>query len=130
MNYRISPRANADIEAICDRIAENDPAAADRLDERFHQAIRLLAQFPRMGHTRPDVQDKRYLFWAVGKYVIAYRVEGDEVIVVRVLHGHRDFRKLFKRKPQEAGYEGNAPGCGRAVVPLKPRSGGITPSHE
>ncbi len=59
--------------------------------------MQLLARFPRMGHTRPDVQDKRYLFWAVGNCVIAYRVERNDLVVVRVLHGHRDFRKLFTR---------------------------------
>lgn len=98
MNYRISRRANGDIEGICDSIAENNPEAANRLDERLHEAMRLLAQFPRMGHTRPDVQDKRYLFWAVGNWIIAYRIEPKEVLVVRVLHGHRDFRKLFRGK--------------------------------
>jgi plasmid stabilization system protein ParE len=50
-----------------------------------------------MGHIRADVHDKRYLFWALGKYVIVYRIEGKELVVVRVLHGARDFRKLFKR---------------------------------
>ena len=99
MNYRISKRANADIEAICARIGTDNPPAADRLDERIHHAIQMLAQFPRMGHTRADVQDKRYLFWAIGKYVIAYRVEAKELVVVRVLYGGRDFRKLFQRNP-------------------------------
>jgi len=96
MKYRIARRANADIESICDRVASGDPMAAERLDERLHHAIQMLAKFPRMGHTRADVQDKRYLFWVVGKHVIAYRVEGRELIVVRVLHGARDFRRLFK----------------------------------
>jgi plasmid stabilization system protein ParE len=99
MKYRISRRANNDIEGICDRIAENDPDAADRLDARIHEAIQLLAQFPRMGHTQGDVQDKRYLFWVVGHYVIAYRVDPKELVIVRVLHGARDFRRLFNRKP-------------------------------
>ncbi|HYV36200.1 MAG TPA: type II toxin-antitoxin system RelE/ParE family toxin [Gemmataceae bacterium] len=98
MKYRISRRADADIERICDYIAENNPDAAERLDEKIHRAIQLLADFPGMGHTRPDVADKRYLFWAVGNYVIAYRVEKKELVVVRVLHGARDFRKLFNRK--------------------------------
>jgi hypothetical protein len=31
--------------------------------------------------TRADVADKRYLFWAVGSYVIAYRVEPKELVV-------------------------------------------------
>jgi len=96
MNYRFSRRADADIEAICDRITKHNAEAAERLDEQLHHAIGLLAQFPGMGHRRSDVEDKRYLFLAVDKYIIAYRVERDELLVVRVLHGARDFRKLFK----------------------------------
>ncbi len=66
MKYRISRRADADIERICDHIARNNPDAADGLDERIHHAIQLLARFPGMGHNRADVTDKRYLFWALG----------------------------------------------------------------
>jgi len=86
MNYRISKRANADIEAICDYIAENNPDAADQFEDRIH--------------TRPDVKDKRYLFRAVGNYIVAYRLEQNELVVVRVVHGARDFRKLFKSDPK------------------------------
>jgi toxin ParE1/3/4 len=96
MRYRISRRAEADIERICDYIAKDNPDAAERVDERIHDAIKLLARLPGMGHNRPDVNDKRYFFWAVGNYVIAYRVEGKELVVVRVVHGARDFRRLFK----------------------------------
>jgi plasmid stabilization system protein ParE len=49
-----------------------------------------------MGHARSDVKDKRYLFWAVGKYIIAYRVE-KKLLVVRIVHGARDLRKFFKQ---------------------------------
>jgi toxin ParE1/3/4 len=97
MKYRISRLANADIEEICDRIANDKPDAADRLDDRIHRAIERLADFPGMGHNRADVKDKRYRFWVVASYVIAYRVEESELLVVRVLHGARDFRRLFGR---------------------------------
>jgi len=96
MNYRISHKANIDIEGICDYIAEDNPEAAGRLDEKIHRAIERLAEFPGMGHMRADVEDKRYRFWVVGKYVIAYRVEQDELLVIRVLHGARDFRTFFR----------------------------------
>ena len=46
MKYRISKRADADIERICDYIAENNLEAADRLDQQIHDAIRRLARFP------------------------------------------------------------------------------------
>jgi plasmid stabilization system protein ParE len=39
MNYRISRRADADIERVCDRIAKDNPEAADRLDDQIHQPI-------------------------------------------------------------------------------------------
>lgn len=97
MSYRLSRQADRDIQSICEHISEQDPAAADRLEDRIHESLELLAQFPGMGHTRPDVKDKRYRFWAVGKYIIAYRFE-KELVVVRVLHGARDFRNLFEDK--------------------------------
>jgi toxin ParE1/3/4 len=96
MNYRISRRADSDIERICDLIALDNPDAADRFDEKIHQSIRMLADFPGAGHSRPDVMNSQYLFWAVGNYVIAYRIERKRLIVVRVVHGARNFRKLFR----------------------------------
>jgi plasmid stabilization system protein ParE len=59
MTYRISRRANADIESICDYIAKDNPNAADEVDERIHGTIQMLALFPGMGHSRADVSDKR-----------------------------------------------------------------------
>jgi toxin ParE1/3/4 len=96
MNYRISWRADKDLVQICNYIAQDNVNAADRLDAKIHEAIMLLAQFPLMGHTRADVRDTRYRFWAVGNYVIGYRIEKDALVVMRVVHGARDFRLLFK----------------------------------
>lgn len=97
MKYRISRRADQDIERICDRIAKDNFAAAERLDEEIHETVKLLARFPHLGHRRADVQKKSYLFRTVGNYVIAYRIERSELVVVRVVHGARDFHRLFKR---------------------------------
>jgi toxin ParE1/3/4 len=96
MNYTISRQASRDIEQICDHIAEDNPAAADRLDGRVHRAIQMLAKFPGMGHTRSDVLDKQYLFWSIASYVIANRIDQDALRIVRVLHGARNFRQLFE----------------------------------
>jgi plasmid stabilization system protein ParE len=95
MNYRISRQANADIEGICGQVGKDNPGAADRLDQRIHLTLQLLARFPKIGHERHDVTDKRYLFWTVGSYVIAYRIQGKNLLIVRVLHGARNFRTCF-----------------------------------
>jgi antitoxin ParD1/3/4/toxin ParE1/3/4 len=70
------------------------PDAADRWDAGIHAAILKVAKMPNIGHVRADVLNPKYRFWVVGSYVIAYRIEGRTLIVVRV-HGKRDFRKLF-----------------------------------
>jgi len=92
------PQCGHRIEGICDRIAEVTPGAADRPEEQIHRAVRTLAMFSGIGHTCDDVADKRYLFRAIGNYVIAHRKESKDLIVVRFLHGARDFRRLFNRK--------------------------------
>ena len=81
MKYRILRRADKDIEAICNYIAQDNVDAADRLDERLHAIIQVLAEFPKMGHRRADVSAPEYLFWVEGNYVIAYRTRG------KTLHG-------------------------------------------
>jgi len=93
---RITQRADADVEAICRYIAQDNPDAADKLDARLHEEMRKLVRMPGVGHRRADVTNARYRFWSVGKYVIAYRVEKTTVVISRVIHGARDFRKLFR----------------------------------
>ena len=92
MKYRISRAADADIERICDYISKDNPSAAERMDEQIHRAIQLIARFPGLGHACADVR-------AVGNYVIVNRLDQNEVVVVRVIHGARDFPKLVPPKP-------------------------------
>jgi plasmid stabilization system protein ParE len=97
MKYRLSRQASRDIDSICNRITQFSRPAGTSLERQFRNAMRFLARFPGVGHRRADVRDEHTLFWSVGNYVVAYRVAGKEIVVVRVLHGARDFRKLFKR---------------------------------
>jgi plasmid stabilization system protein ParE len=93
MKYRISRLADRDLDQIWRHIADDDPVAADRVDAALHAAMQLLARMPGIGHQRAEVADRRYRFWAVYSYLIAYRVEGSLLVVV---HGARDLRKLFR----------------------------------
>lgn len=51
---------------------------------------------PGMGHLRADVKGRRYRFWTVRPYVIADRFDAATLTVVRVVHGARDFRRIFR----------------------------------
>lgn len=95
--FVVTRRARLDLLAIWRRIADDRGAeTADRIITEFYDAIQMLAEFPAMGHKRADVTKPRYRFWSVYKFVIAYRTDLQPLTISRVLHGARDFAKLFR----------------------------------
>jgi toxin ParE1/3/4 len=86
--------ALANLEAEADYIAEDNPAAADRLVQRIFRATDLLAKNPAMG--RPGrVPGTRELVIADTSYIIPYRVRANAVEILRVFHGARKWAKRF-----------------------------------
>src|SRR2546423_7059275 len=94
MRFRISLRADADVDEIWPYIAQNDPAAADRVEQDLHDAMHELAARPGLGHQRRDASP-RYRFWRVHSYLIAYYVEDRTVVIARVLHAARDIGRFL-----------------------------------
>ena len=95
------PLAEQDLNEIWDYIATaaDDVAAANRVIRRIEQGLRRLTDRPTLGHQRADVTNDTYRFSVVDPYVIAYRFDDDTVTVARVVHGRRDFTKLFPTSP-------------------------------
>ncbi len=98
MSFQISKRASDDLDAIWEYIARDNPQAADRFEQKLHDAMTLLSRAPRAGRIREDLPGGIYRIFPVDSYLIIHRVKGRKVIVVRVLHGARDVRRIFKRK--------------------------------
>jgi len=97
----IQPQARLDLLEIWQFIAEDSIVAANRVGEKLDAAIRGLQAMPGKGHCRSDVTHAQYRFWTVYSYVIAYRFDDETLLIVRIVHGHRDFRKLFN--PSDRG---------------------------
>lgn len=57
----------------------------------------MLAERPRMGHTRSDLTQRDVRFWPVGSYLIVYRV-GTVLQMVAVLHGARDVTEVIRKR--------------------------------
>ena len=90
----IPPKVAAEIEAIGDWIAQDNPAAARRMMERLYQRCLSLDRLPERG--RPYGPTHRAV--NEGRYVIIYRVEpppDPRVIIVAVMHGARDIRRIL-----------------------------------
>jgi len=75
-----------DRDAIFDYIEEDSPHAAVLVDDRIRVQVRQLLQFPETG--RPGrVEGTRELVISRTPYIAAYRIAGDTVRILRVLHG-------------------------------------------
>ena len=75
-------------------IAADDPAAATRMIERLAAGVARLADFPESGRARPEIgMGARSI--VVGRYLVLYRVNGEYVDIVRVIHGAREITGLL-----------------------------------
>ena len=97
MKWRLTKRADSDLDAIWNYIAKDNPLAADRVEQKFYEDFAKLAETPGMGHFRDDLADRRYRFYREYSFLIVYRIVGKTLRIVRVIHGARDMSRLFPR---------------------------------
>ena len=64
----------------------------DSITDRFF----LLATHPHLGRRRDEDLRPGLRSFPVGEYVIVYRVEGEDVLILRALRGSRDIEALFR----------------------------------
>ena len=89
-----SPLAKADIVEIWAYIAEDNPAAADRLIDRFGDIFQRILDQPMMGKSTDELGEG-LRFFPTGSYLIFYRCVGGDIEIARVLHGARDVSAEF-----------------------------------
>jgi len=88
VNLVYLPRARDDLREILDYIAQDNPAAARRVLTRIDQSVSILARHPNIGRSTefPGLQK-----WSIPNlpYAAYYRIEGETVVIARVIHGAR-----------------------------------------
>jgi len=88
-------RAWRDLEEIDDRIAQENPGAADRFRANVLRRLGLLERFPEAAQPRPEFgRDIRTI--PIGRYIVILRVTTPKVVVLRILHSARDLPKVLK----------------------------------
>lgn len=85
MRLEWSALAIEDRAAIFDYIEEDSPHAAVVVDDRIRFQIRQLLQFPETGRLG-RIEGTRELGINRTSYIAAYRIAGDTVRILRVLH--------------------------------------------
>jgi addiction module RelE/StbE family toxin len=95
-----SPRYFRRLDDIRERIAADNPAAAVRMIERIRAAAERLAASPAIG--RPGrVAATRELVIPGTPYIIPYRVKGDVVQIITVLHSAQRWPDRFPEALRE-----------------------------
>jgi toxin ParE1/3/4 len=88
MKIRYKARAVRHLKAIHEYIAQNDPAAAQRILHRIEHSINRLLILPFSG--RPGVVAGTRILVVPGlPYVVIYRVREQDVDIIAVLHTAR-----------------------------------------
>ena len=91
MRIRWTDDAVRDFTHICDYIGEHGSAAsARRVALSIHNVIDLLVKFPEYGRTgrKPDTRE---LVFSGLPYLAVYRIHGNAVEIVRILHGAQNW---------------------------------------
>lgn len=92
MTARLTPRARADLLEIEAFIGADDPAAAERWLRRALAKVELIGEMPGAGTLLRRGRPRRFLVF--GRYLIVYDPEPGGALILRILHGARDWRRL------------------------------------
>ena len=87
-----SEPALADLDAIADFIALEDPAAASALVRRVFSHVEQLAVHPASGSRPPELRRSRYRQIVEPPCRVFYRHDGDRVVVLYVMRSQQQLR--------------------------------------
>ena len=98
MPHRVAPAAEAELDDIWYYIAKESDSIeiADRMVDSITDRFFLLARFPHIGRRRDEDLRPGLRSFVVGEYVIIYRVEDGEILILHVIRGSRDLEALFR----------------------------------
>ena len=97
MASRLTAQAELDLDQIWDYVAHE--SGSDEIARRQVLSIAdrffLLARHPYLGRPRDYDLGAGRRSYPVDRYVIVYRIDGQNVLILRVIHGSRDIQAMF-----------------------------------
>jgi len=94
MPIQWTQRARRQFLAIIDAVLEDNPSAAERVYDAIMDSVSRLVTFPEMGR-RGRVLGTRELVIASQPYLVAYRIRGQTIHILAVLHGAQKWPDRF-----------------------------------
>lgn len=98
MAHRLAPEAETELDGIWYFVARESCSVdiADRVIDSITGGFFLLATHPHLGRRRDEDLRPGLRSFPVGEYVIIYRVEGEDVLILHVIRGNRDIEALLR----------------------------------
>lgn len=89
--------AEEDFTEIVTYIAADRPSAAEALAAKIEKHLVQLAKHPHLGRIpgEEDLARMGYRYLVVENYLVFYTIEEETILVHRILHGARDYLRLF-----------------------------------
>jgi len=97
MAHRIAPQAEADLDGIWYYVATEtgNLEIADHLIDSITERFLLLSRYPRIGRPRDEELRPGLRSFPVGAYIILYRIEREDVLILHVIRGSRNVELLL-----------------------------------
>ena len=94
MPIQWTQRARRQFLSIIDSALEDNPSAAKRVYDAITHSISRLVTFPEMGR-RGRVPGTRELVITSQPYIVAYRIRGQTIDIIAILHGAQKWPERF-----------------------------------
>lgn len=97
MAHRLAPEVEDELDGIWHYIATQSGSIdiAERVIDAIAGRFYLLAAHPLLGRRRDSDLRPGLRSLLAGEYVIIYRIQDQEVVILHVVHGRRDLTALF-----------------------------------
>lgn len=97
MAHRVAPQAEAELDSLWYYVAKESGSIeiADRLIDSITERFLLLSRNPRLGRRRDEELRPGLRSFPVGEYIILYRIEAEDVLILHVVRGSRNLEALL-----------------------------------
>jgi toxin ParE1/3/4 len=98
MAHRRTPQLEADLDDIWYYVAVKSASieVADRVVDSLAERFSTIARHPHIGRARDSDLRPGLRTFGVGEYLIVYRIDGEEVGILRVVRGTRDLASVLR----------------------------------
>ncbi len=98
MAHRVAPEAETELDDVWYYIAKASGSMeiADRVIDSLTDQFFFLARYPHIGRRRDEDLRPGLRSFLAGEYVIIYRIEDEDVLILHVIRASRDVEALFR----------------------------------